>query len=77
MIKKFIITILLVVIIGALLIFSWKYATSNKIRIFPDTIWSQGVEIQKRDGYKINFNHPYEMVETEEGYDLIIHFVEK
>ena len=76
MIKKFIITILLVVIIGALLIFSWTY-TSNKIRIFPDTIWSQGVEIQKRDGYKINFNHPYEMVETEEGYDLIIHFVEK
>ena len=77
MIKKFIITILLVVIIGALLIFCWKYTTSNKIRIFPDTIWSQGVEIQKRDGYKINFNHPYEMVETKEGYDLIIHFVEK
>ena len=76
MIKKCITTILLVVIVGLLLISSWKY-TSNKIRIFPDTIGSQGVEIQKRDGYKINFNHPYEMVETEEGYDLIIHFVEE
>ena len=76
MIKKCITTILLIVIVGLLLISSWKY-TSNKIRIFPDTIGSQGVEIQKRDGYKINFNHPYEMVETEEGYDLIIHFVEE
>ena len=76
MIKKFIIGILLVVIIGVLLIFSWTY-TSNKIRIFPDTIGSQGIEIQKRDGYKIDLHHPYEMIETEEGYDLIIHFVEK
>lgn len=76
MIKKCITTILLVVIVGLLLISSWKY-TSNKIRIFPDTIGSQGVEIQKRDGYKIDLHHPYEMVETEEGYDLIIHFVEE
>lgn len=76
MIKKFIIGILLIVIIGALLISSWTY-TSNKIRIFPDTIGSQGIEIQKRDGYKIDLHHPYEMIETEEGYDLIIHFVEK
>ncbi len=76
MIKKCITTILLVVIVGLLLISSWKY-TSNKIRIFPDTIGSQGVEIQKRDGYKINFNHPYEMIETDIGYDLIIHFVEE
>ena len=82
MIKKCITTILLIVIVGLLLISSWKY-TSNKIRIFPDTIGSQGVEIQKRDGYKINFfnkpyfNHPYEMIETDIGYDLIIHFVEE
>ena len=76
MIKKFIIGILLIVIIGALLISSWTY-TSNKIRIFPDTIGSQSIEIQKRDGYKIDLHHPYEMIETEEGYDLIIHFVEK
>ena len=76
MIKKCITTILLVVIVGLLLISSWKY-TSNKIRIFPDIIGSQGVEIQKRDGYKIDLHHPYEMVETEEGYDLIIHFVEE
>lgn len=76
MIKKCITTILLVAIVGLLLISSWKY-TSNKIRIFPDTIGSQGVEIQKRYGYKIDLYHPYEMVETEEGYDLIIHFVEE
>lgn len=76
MFKKCITTILLVAIVGLLLISSWKY-TSNRIRIFPDTIGSQGVEIQKRDGYKIDFHHPYEMVETEEGYDLIIHFVEE
>ena len=76
MLKKCITTILLVAIVGLLLISSWKY-TSNKIRIFPDAIGSKGVEIQKRDGYKINFHHPYEMIETEEGYDLIIHFVEE
>lgn len=76
MFKKCIVTILLVVMVGLLLISSWKY-TSNKIRIFPNTFGSQGVEIQKRDGYKINFHHPYEMIETEEGYDLIIHFVEE
>ena len=76
MFKKCITTILLVAIVGLLLISSLKY-TSNRIRIFPDTIGSQGVEIQKRDGYKIDLHHPYEMVETEEGYDLIIHFVEE
>lgn len=76
MIKKCVVTILLTAFIGILLISSWKY-TCNKIRIFPDTLWSKGVEIQKRDGYKINFHHPYEMVETEEGYDLIIHFIEE
>lgn len=76
MIKKCVVTILLVVVVGLLLISSWKY-TSNKIRIFPNTIGSQGVEIQKRDGYKINAMHPYEMIETEDGYDLIIHFVEE
>ena len=76
MFKKIITTILLVAIVGLLLISSWKY-TSNRIRIFPDAIGSQGVEIQKRDGYKIDLHHPYEMVETEEGYDLIIHFVEE
>lgn len=76
MFKKCITTILLVAIVGLLLISSWKY-TSNKIRIFPNAIGSQGVEIQKRDGYKIDLHHPYEMVETEEGYDLIIHFVEE
>lgn len=76
MLKKCITTILLIAIVGLLLISSWKY-TSNRIRIFPDTIGSQGVEIQKRDGYKIDLHHPYEMVETEEGYDLIIHFVEE
>lgn len=76
MIKKFIVGILLIIFIGILLISSWTH-TSKKIRIFPDTIWSQGVDIQKRDGYKINFHHPYEMVETEDGYDLIIHFVEE
>lgn len=76
MIKKCITTILLVAIVGLLLISSWKY-TSNRIRIFSDAIGSQGVEIQKRDGYKIDLHHPYEMVETEEGYDLIIHFVEE
>ncbi len=76
MFKKCITTILLVAIVGLLLISSWKY-TSNRIRIFPDAIGSQGVEIQKRDGYKIDLHHPYEMVETKEGYDLIIHFVEE
>lgn len=76
MFKRCIITILLVVTVGLLLISSWKY-TSNKIRIFPNTFGSQGVEIQKRDGYKIDLHHPYEMIETEEGYDLIIHFVEE
>lgn len=76
MFKKIIVTILLVVIVGLLLISSWKY-TSNKIRIFPNTFGSQGVEIQKRDGYKINTMHPYEMIETENGYDLIIHFIKE
>lgn len=76
MIKKCVITILLIIAAGMILISSWNY-TSDRIRIFPDTIGSQGVEIQKRDGYKIDLHHPYEMVETEEGYDLIIHFVEE
>lgn len=77
MIKKAIATVLLIVAVAAIIISSWNY-TSSKIRIFPNKFGSsQGVEIQKREGYKINTMHPYEMVETDDGYDLIIHFVEE
>ena len=29
------------------------------------------------DGYVLNGGHSYDIVETEDGYDLILHFVEE
>lgn len=29
------------------------------------------------DGYVLNSGHSYDIVETEDGYDLILHFVEE
>lgn len=33
--------------------------------------------IQLKDGYIINEGHMYDIVETEDGYDLVLHFVEE
>lgn len=50
---------------------------SNRVRIFPEGAFKQAIDIPKNEGYKINYNHPYEIITTEEGYDLIIHFIKE
>ena len=32
--------------------------------------------IDIKDGYVLNHGHEYDVVETEQGYDLVLHFVE-
>ena len=55
----------------------WIISFSVYLTIYVFQINQAVIKNKDGYGYKINFNHPYEMVETEEGYDLIIHFVEK
>lgn len=74
--KKLIIYILVGVMLIFFVIGTNAYSTKI-IKISPDNLVDKGIIIPKQEGYKINFNHPYEMIETENGYDLIIHFVEK
>lgn len=50
---------------------------SNRVRIFPEGAFKQAIDIPKNEGYKINYGHPYETITTENGYDLIIHFVKE
>lgn len=71
---------LIYILVGAILFFfviGTNTYNGRFVRIFPDNLAGEGINIPKQEGYKINFNHPYEMVETEEGYDLIIHFVKE
>lgn len=74
--KKLIIYILIRVILFFFVISTNTYNTKI-IKISPDNLVDKGINVPKREGYKINFNHPYEMIETEDGYDLIIHFVKE
>lgn len=34
-------------------------------------------EIEVQDGYVLDEGHSYDTVETEDGYDVILHFVKK
>lgn len=74
--KKLIIYILIGVVLFFFVIGINTYSTKI-IKISPDNLVDKGINIPKQEGYKVNFNHPYEMVETEDGYDLIIHFVKE
>lgn len=74
--KKIIVVILLLTVWIGLMALSISH-NSKFIRITPNGFNARPVDIPKQDGCKINFHHPYEMIETEEGYDLIIHFVEE
>lgn len=76
MFKKIIVVILLLTIWIGLMALSISH-NSKFIRITPNGFNVRPIDIQKQDGYKINFNHPYEMIETEDGYDLIIHFIKE
>lgn len=54
-----------------------EYLDSKYPRIvYQRNYWTfDNMEIPILDGYTIDQGHPYECVETEDGYDLIIHFV--
>ena len=74
--KKTLIYILVGVILFFFVLGTNTYSTKI-IKISPDNLVDQGINVPKREGYKINTRHPYEMVETDDGYDLIIHFIEE
>lgn len=42
---------------------NWTYSSYNR-------------EIQINKGYEMNQSHSYDIVETEEGIDVIIHYIE-
>lgn len=76
MFKKIIVVVLLLAIWISLMVLSVCH--NNKfIRITPNGLNVKPIDIPKQDGCKINTMHPYEMIETEDGYDLIIHFIKE
>ena len=42
----------------------------------PTNLKFDNVKIKVKDGYVLNKGHQYDVVETESGYDLVLHFVE-
>lgn len=41
----------------------------------PTNLVADSVKIAVWDGYILNQGHQYDVVETEAGYDLVLHFV--
>lgn len=39
--------------------------------------WSASRVISLGDGYTLDEGHLYDMIETEKGYDLVLHFVKE
>lgn len=76
MFKKIIVVILLLVVWIGLMALSISH-NSKFIRITSNGFNVKPIDIPKQNGCKINTMHPYEMIETENGYDLIIHFIKE
>ena len=38
---------------------------------------SKSRKIEVRDGYELNEGHSWDIVETDQGSDLVLHFIEK
>lgn len=74
---KFVICILIILALVIGFLFLVSSGVAGQVRVYPEGITGKTVDIPRQEGYKINFAHPYEMVTTDNGYDLIIHFVEK
>lgn len=34
-------------------------------------------KIEVRDGYELSEGHSWDIIETDQGYDLVLHFIEK
>lgn len=45
--------------------------------LYQHSGWSASREITLGDGYILNEGHLYDMIETENGYDLVLHFVKE
>ena len=76
MFKRILLWVICFAICAGMLIYA-QATVQGVTRVFPNGFFDKGIDIPKQDGYKINFNHPYEMVETDTGYDLIIHFIKE
>lgn len=42
------------------------------------TAWSSdNITVRVGEGYELIANHPYDIIETEQGVDVVVHFKEK
>lgn len=73
--------LLLIILICALtLFFCGCTAATNEgkfpqLRIAPSNNYVDNIYIPLRDSHNFNIQHLYEEVETENGYDIIVHII--
>lgn len=45
--------------------------------IYRPSYWSLSRVWKIEDGHKLNDGHSYDIIDTEDGYDVVVHFVEE
>ena len=74
--KTWVKEIIFIVIVASILI-GCMVLNGAMVRIYPNKPAQPFIDVRVWKGYEINDSHPYETVETNSGYDLIIHMVKK
>ena len=73
--------LLLIILMCALTLLFCGCATNEdnfpQLRICPSGWHADNIYIPLRDDHNFNIQHLYEEVETENGYDIIIHIINK
>lgn len=74
--KKFICVILLMVLIFALTGCAINEDKFPRLEISRSNMRADTIYIALRDNHDFSINHLYDEVDTENGYDIIVHIVE-
>ena len=70
---------LIILIFASLLLLLTGCTSVNFPRLaYQPTIWRMDNDyIPLQEGYTLNDGYRYDIIETEDGYDLVLHFVEE
>ena len=74
--KKLICVILLMVLICVLAGCAINEESFPRLEVDRSNIRADTIYIALRDGYNFSIKHLYDEVDTENGYDIIVHIVE-
>lgn len=76
--KKFVVVMLITILTTITLSGCSAFEEDYPYIRYQNDIWNDGTydrHIKVPDGYIINDGHSYDVVETEDGFDIVFHFV--